>query len=129
LPSEIVGAADDGRGGDLVRGVVRSAHSGSHALPARLPPAWRTGTFAAALPAPADDRALGDVVEHWLSPALASVMRGDLASLTLLADAGRAAASWRVERPSAFARLRARLVHAASFEVPHGVAPEEGERR
>ncbi|CAG1001239.1 hypothetical protein BURK1_02875 [Burkholderiales bacterium] len=115
--------APGGRAGDLLRGLAQHAggetlmRPGSFEATFEAVPATRPASHVAVLlPAVADASALEELDRAWLAPAVASLARGRLASITLVAGGGRAA-TWITRRPSMLSRLVAGVA-PRRFAVP-----------
>ncbi len=117
---DIAVAAADGRAGDLLRGVAAAAERRAVPLPDRLADVLRAPAapgVAIALPPVADAPGLAALSRDWLAPAVGALLDRRVAKLQLIADGPAGAAIWSVRRPSALARLRARLA-PRTFAAP-----------
>lgn len=109
--------APAGRDGDVVRGLARRAGRAAdvpHASFTRLEPAPCVHAVLPPARAAAEAQALDAA---WLVPAADALARGDIESITLLADAGGTAWQWEARRPAFLRRLRQRF-DAAPFTLP-----------
>lgn len=101
--------APEGRAGDLVRGLARRAQSCA-VVPPRSFPDLNSAAAVHAVLATAHNAADAAALDAaWLTPAEEALLRGDIASIVLIADAGGAALQWRAYRPPFIWRVRHRF--------------------
>jgi hypothetical protein len=90
--------ATPGAGGDVARGLARAAGSTAGATPASfsaLPPR----TSAVVVVERVNSARVAQLQLNWIGPAVAALARGDLESLSLLADGNGIAVAWHASRP------------------------------
>jgi len=102
--------------GDLVRGLAQHGPREPAPLPSRFADSMLAGErIAIALPT-VTEATLSAVTAAWIAPAVAALERGQLATLTLIAD-GDGVVTWRAARPSAWARVTG-VFGSKPFVVP-----------
>ena len=114
--SDVATFAPPGAAGDVARGLARARGGAAGATPERfaaLPP----GNRAIVAVECADSATVAQLQSNWLGPAVAALERGDLDSLSLLADGHGIAAAWHASRPGWRMRMSAKYA-ARSFVPP-----------
>ena len=114
--SDVATFATPGAAGDVARGLARARGSTAGATPeifAALPLRDRAIVIAER----ADPASIARLQLNWLGPAVAALERGDLESLSLLADGHGVAAAWHAPRPGWRVRTSAKYA-ARSFMPP-----------
>jgi hypothetical protein len=110
-----------GAPGDIVRGFAILAGQAADALPpdfsATMLGMERNVDVVVSLAPVYSDDDVRQFATAWLQPAVMALEHGDIDALQLVADGQGAAATWRAERSSPFARLASRW-RAPGFSVP-----------
>ncbi len=104
--------ATPGTRGDVARGLARAHKSTAGATPAsfaELP----LRTSAIVVVERVDSASLAQLQANWLGPAVAALERGELESLSLLADGDGIAAAWHASRPGWRKRIAAKYRNRA----------------